>query len=140
MTTTASRATVVPMSRNEDMLRRALAVAESSTHPKWKLGCIVARGSRVVAAAANIQKNDPFILAGGPGTSVHAEANALKRLVYQADKAEGTTLYVARVSRKGETRLARPCLGCYYRIVGAGVKSICYTLNGQGYGSELITG
>lgn len=127
------------MSRNDQFLRLALDVARESTHPKWKLGAVLARGARVVASAPNIQKNDPFILEGGPGTSVHAEVNALRKMFRQADRAAGTTLYVARVSRGGEPRLARPCLGCYHQLLNAEVRSICYTLNSSGYGIETMT-
>ena len=117
-----------------------MAVAEDSPHPKWHMGAVITRGSRIIATGYNVRKNNPALTDGAPGTSVHAEEAALKRLVYQADRAEGCTLYVARISKTGEPRLARPCLGCWHRLIGAGIRNICYTLNGSGYGVEMLTG
>jgi deoxycytidylate deaminase len=126
------------VSKHDRFLRRAEAVAIDSSHPRWKLGVVVVRGSRIVASANNIQKNAPHILEGGPGTSVHAEINALRKLTYQADRAEGCTLYVVRVSRQGSRRLARPCLRCYKSIASAGIRSIVYSLDTEEFGWERI--
>lgn len=120
-------------------MRLATAVAEESPHSRWRLGCVVARGSSVIAKAFNVPKNDPRILEGGPGTTVHAEAHALRKLTYQADRAEGAVLYVVRVSKFGKRRLARPCLSCYKAIHLAGVKSIVYSMDVDGdFGIERL--
>lgn len=121
------------------MLRRAMTVAADSPHPKWFMGAIVVRGSRVVSTAYNVRKNSPALMDGAPGTSEHAEAAAIRKLTYQADRAEGATLYVARVSKTGAPRLARPCSACWHKILAAGVRNICYTLSDGGYAIEMMT-
>lgn len=125
------------MSRHESFLKQATAVALSSNHPRWRLGALVVRGASRISAGANVPRNDPDMMQGGPGTTTHAEVNALRRLTYQADRAEGCTLYVARVGRSGHPRLARPCARCYETLVTAGIRTIIYTTN-DGYGIERV--
>jgi deoxycytidylate deaminase len=127
------------MSRHERFLARAASVAEASPHPRWSLGCIVVRGSSVIACAPNVQRNSPNVLEGGPGTSWHAEVNALRKLTYQADRAEGAVLYVVRISRTGKRRLARPCQRCFKAITAAGIKTIVYSLDDEpSFGLEKV--
>lgn len=75
---------------------------------------------------------------GAPGTSLHAEQAVINKVFYQADRAEGTTLYVVRVSKTGQRRLARPCHRCYTAIVQAGIKTVVYSLDEPGFGIERI--
>lgn len=111
----------------------------ASPHPRWCLGAVLVRGGSVVAAAHNVRRNSPHLTEGAPGTSLHAEKAVIQKVFYQADRAEGTTLYVARVSKTGRFRLARPCHMCYSEIVQAGIKTIVYTLD-EGYGMERVYG
>ena len=49
------------------------------------------------------------------------------------NSARGTTIYVARVDQRGETRLARPCSKCMKSLYEAGVREVVYTTDaGQG--------
>lgn len=132
--------TVHSMSRHERFLSRAAAVAQTSTHPRWNLGAVIVRGSAIISTAVNVSRNSPHLLEGGPGTSFHAEECVLRRLTYQADRAEGCMLYVARVNRQGMRRLARPCQRCYQTITQAGIRSVVYTLDTPGYGQEKVYG
>ena len=125
------------MSRIERLLDRAMIVAHTSEHQKWKLGAVLMRGSSIIAASPNIVRNPPFITQG-PGASFHAEDRCLRRTFYQADRAEGATIIVARVSKNGEQRLARPCISCYTKLIEAGVSRIIYTLDNYGHGVEKI--
>jgi tRNA(Arg) A34 adenosine deaminase TadA len=126
------------MNRHQRLLNRAIAAATISPHPRWPLGAVLARGNSVIATASNVQKNSPHILDGGPGTSVHAEIHALRKLTHQADRAQGCTLYIARVNRQGAQRLARPCNHCYKAISEAGIKTIVYTLDDESFGVEKV--
>lgn len=54
---------------------------------------------------------------------VHAEIDALRKI----KNPRGATIYVARVNKRGQTRLSRPCDRCYQAIVDAGVGRIVYT-------------
>lgn len=126
------------MSRHERYLLRAEAEAKLSSHPRWHLGAVVVRGSSIISTARNVPRNSPHLLEGGPGTSLHAEINALRKLTYQADRAEGCTIYVVRISRKGERKLARPCSRCYAAIRAAEIKTIVYSLDTPGYAIERV--
>lgn len=86
-----------------------------------------------MAAAANTPRN-PAWLVEGVGSSLHAEAAALRRLKGSAD---GSVAYVARINRSGLTRLARPCPACFDGLVRAGIKAIVYTTD-DGYGTEKL--
>lgn len=126
------------MSRHLRHLQRAEWAAQDSTHPRWYLGAVITRGSSIISVAHNVPRNSPHLLQGGPGTSLHAEINALKKLTYQADRAEGCTMYIVRISRSGARRLARPCSRCYKAIVESGIKTIIYSLDEPGYGLEKV--
>lgn len=55
--------------------------------------------------------------------SVHAEIDALKK----AKDANGATVYIARVNRRGQARDSRPCSRCYSSLLKSGIKKIVYT-------------
>lgn len=126
------------MPRHDRYLNRAEVEALASPHPRWTLGCVIARGSSLVSVAYNVPRNSPHLLEGGPGTSLHAEIAAIKKLTYQADRAEGCALYVVRINKEGLRRLARPCHRCYKAIATAGIKTIVYSLDEPGYGLEKV--
>jgi deoxycytidylate deaminase len=128
------------MSRHERYLSRAAQEANASEHPKWYLGAVLVRGGSVVSVAHNVRRNSPHLLNGAPGTSLHAEKAVIQKVFYQADRAEGTTLYVVRVNKAGQRRLARPCHRCYRAIVEAGIKTVVYSLDDFGYGMERVYG
>lgn len=126
------------MSRIERLIDRAVKVAATSKHEKWKVGSILLRGSSVIAFSPNVVRNEPWITQG-VGSSFHSEERCLRKVFYSADRAEGTTIVVARISKKGIQRLARPCHSCYKMLVLAGVRNIVYTLDDHGYGLEMVT-
>lgn len=116
----------------------AAGVASTSIHPKWKVGAIIVRSGNIISAAPNSPRNAPWLMSGLPGASWHAEETALRKLFRQADRAEGAVLYVARINRESDLRLARPCETCYARIIDAGVKTIVYSTSSSGYGIEKV--
>jgi deoxycytidylate deaminase len=59
-----------------------------------------------------------------PNISVHAEVDALSR----CNDPRGATIYVARVNKRGEERMSRPCISCEKALLEAGVKKVIYTL------------
>lgn len=125
------------MSRVQRFLDRAVILAMASEHPKWQLGAILVRGSSVISASCNTVRNPPFVTQG-VGSSFHAEDRCLRKVFYSADRAENSTIFVARVNKQGIQRLARPCLACYTKLVEAGVEKMVYTLDDHGYGVERI--
>jgi len=120
--------------RHERFLRLASAQARKSRHPRWQMGAIVASAGRVLGAGANSPKNDPAI-EGIPLTScsIHAEVAALRGV-----DAEGSTIYVARVTRSGRRGMARPCHRCEAVIRKAGVRRVVWTMDDFNYGVTLF--
>jgi hypothetical protein len=54
-------------------------------------------------------------------------------------QAKGGTIFVARVSQTGASRMARPCANCYETLLLAGVKKVVYTTNDGGFKIEKIS-
>jgi pyrimidine deaminase RibD-like protein len=101
-------------------LERAGKIA-STVSGRWRVGCVIVRGGRVLAAAANSQRNDPAVLGQHIWhSSVHAEIAALRL----AGDVRGATAYVARVGQNGATRHAQPCVRCQHALDEAGVRVV----------------
>lgn len=121
-------------SRHERFLRLAEAHALKSRHPRWKMAAIVASSGRVLGVGTNQPKNDPA-MEGIPLTScsIHAEVAALRQV-----DAEGSTLYVARVTRGGRRGMARPCHRCEEFARAMGVRRVVWTMSDLEYGVTLL--
>jgi pyrimidine deaminase RibD-like protein len=76
---------------------------------KWRVGCVIVRGGRVLAAASNTVRNDPATCRDTLWESTeHAEMAALRL----AGNPKRATVYVARIGRDGAWRHAQPCRRC----------------------------
>ena len=107
------------------MLEFATRVAET-TDTNSKHGAVIVRGGRVLAVGTSKwrNRNVPPIIGYNPHVTVHAEIDALSRLV----DAKGATIYIARVNNQGDTRMSRPCETCERALNDAGVKRVVYTV------------
>lgn len=129
------------MSREERFLNRAAGVALTSKH-RWKLGAVITKGSKVASFSCNTFRNSPDI--DPDNSTYHAEENALRHLCYLTGKTyeqglfRGYTIYVARVNKLGETRLARPCGRCWKALVNHGIRDVWYTNELGGYSHETV--
>lgn len=123
-----------------DLRYLALAARQARTaqSPRYHLGAIIVRSGRVLSTGANRLKNTPSEIIPRSAWSTHAEEDCIRQL---PEKARGRrlTMYVARVNRQGEWRLARPCQRCWTSAVNAGVTRIVYSTN-TGIAVEHITG
>jgi tRNA(Arg) A34 adenosine deaminase TadA len=117
------------MPRHDRFIARAIEVAATSAH-RWRVGCVIADGSRVMGHACNKFRNPPHI--DHHNASLHAEAAALARC------SSGDTAYVARVDRCGRTRLARPCEKCSLDLLHWGIRVVVFTSDDGGYLVEKI--
>jgi pyrimidine deaminase RibD-like protein len=92
--------------RHDKFLQKAIRIAEASTCHK-RHGCVVVTHGRVVGIGTNISKGDP---AFSPWEScqIHAEIVALKRAGWPS-KAD---VYCARINRRNEPVLSKPCFKC----------------------------
>lgn len=89
---------------------------------RYKVGAVLAAGSRVIVAACNKQRNSPLI--DHRNSTFHAEEAALRRVRASAV----TTVYVARVNASGVPMLARPCPNCVTKLARAGISKAYYTV------------
>lgn len=85
----------------------AYKVAEKSTHPKFKLGCVIIRGGVVISTAHNLWRFGRC-----------CERRALKPHL----DLRGGILIVVRSNK----RISKPCLLCRKAIEEAGIKKIIY--------------
>lgn len=115
------------MISNRDRSRLALAArtAQRSINSKYSLGAVLVSSGRVIAASPNRYRNDPAFIEMEK-CSEHAE-EAVVRLAGKS--AVGSTVYVVRVNRRGEHRMARPCQRCAAMLYRAGVTKVVYSGN-----------
>jgi deoxycytidylate deaminase len=113
--------------RHQTFITRALSLAATSDHHKFKHGAIVTRNNRVLSTGINTKRCPAYI--DWAHASVHAEIQALKGLKL----GKHVTLYVARVNRYGVPRLSRPCGACWSTLVDSGVSEVVWSLPGGGY-------
>jgi pyrimidine deaminase RibD-like protein len=105
------------------MIDMALTIAANNTdYPKWPLGAVIVKGGAVMGIGWYKLRNRPTVVAG---CSEHAEQAALRRA--RKSDLNGATIFVARVGKGGEPRVARPCSECENALRAAGIKKVVYT-------------
>lgn len=127
--------TVIFMSRHKSRINQAIKVAGASQY-RWQHGAVVVRGGRVIGFAPNKFRNAPGV--DPANVTDHAEAAIIRELLKNYPDLRGGVIYIARISRTGETRMSRPCVNCMKLIVDAGIKEIVYTNDVGGYSVEQI--
>lgn len=101
-------------------LHRAAKVA-AVADGRWRVGCVLVRSGRLLAAASNIVRNDPANCGDEPWlSSEHAEMAALRL----TGNAAGATAYVARIGADGVWRHAQPCLRCQHWLDRYGIHAV----------------
>lgn len=108
--------------------------SKKSTHPKYKVGCVIVVSGRVMSLGWNQNKTHPRH--ANPQNSfrrtIHAEVNA----IMSASDISGGIVYVYRELKNGRPALARPCNYCYKLLEEKGVKRIYYTVRSSPYWRE----
>ncbi|MGW3134945.1 deaminase [Streptomyces sp. NPDC001139] len=89
---------------------------------RQRVGAVLTRGSRIIAASPNRRRNNPAV------TFIHATFHAEEAVLRRASRADGTTIYVARVDSTGAPKIAKPCLRCQRALIQAGVTRAHYTI------------
>lgn len=91
-----------------------------------KHGAVIVKGGRVISIGINKNRNHPTVVSAEhikTHCSIHAEIDALRKV----SNAKGATIYVARVNKKGQDRMSRPCDRCHDAISDAGIRKVIYT-------------
>lgn len=114
-------------------IQAAKAVALSSEgvgKSRYRVGAVlVHRRHGIIAARCNSYKTHPFLTRFTKYPHLHAEAAVI--LAAGFDAAVESTIYVARVDRRGNLAMAMPCEGlCQPLMRDVGVRRAIYTTAG----------
>jgi deoxycytidylate deaminase len=102
------------------LLHFAYSIAGLS-HCRYKFGCVLVKGSRIISTGVNIRKTHPiFDRYGEYCVSMHAEYHAIMRC---ACTLHGAVAYIARY---GMMKASKPCAICLELFQEHGIKAIVY--------------
>lgn len=107
-------------------LNRAINLAKIGACKK-KHGAVLVAGGRVMSVGINTNRNDPAIIGDAQlNYSVHAEAAAIRALGHPV---KNGIMYVARVDKRGNPKMSKPCIKCQELLRKYGVKKVVYTVD-----------
>lgn len=114
------------------MIKSALSSAKKSNHPRFKMGAVVVKGSRILATGYNqVSRGCRVITHKRWNNTLHAEASAILILLKKKRLHDlaGADLYVTRINKVGHTMLAYPCEFCLDLARSVGISKIYYSTN-----------
>ena len=114
----------------------AKKIAATSNHNKSRHGAVLVRGGSILNFAKNSNRFTSF---GQRFMSYdqdwhcthHAEIGCILGVPKSVTK--GSTIFVARVGKRGETRNSKPCHLCQAVLRHVGIKKAIYTTENDGY-------
>jgi len=104
---------------NDMFITASMTQCLKSTY-KWRLGAVVVYKNKIVGRGYNKVHSIGDRLDGK-----HAEIEAIYNT--RAKYRKGSTMYVCRLNKRGELRLAKPCDACMPVIRKVGVKYVWYS-------------
>lgn len=121
--------------------RRWLKVAQryaNQSVERNKHGAVLVKGGSLVSWGWNRNILDPYYYANEPKLSIHAEEDAINRLVRIARgpnvdsngafaRINKYTLYVVRVNYRGELVISAPCGRCSELLSGLGLHRVVHS-------------
>jgi deoxycytidylate deaminase len=120
----------------------ARRVAQQSTFDGPRHGAVLVRGTSVI----NVSENKSNFCSFGrrfrkcdiqPGHStVHAELGSI--LGIDRRKTDGADVYVARIGKKGDFKMSKPCPMCESALRHVGVRRVIYTIDNKTAGSYKL--
>ena len=111
--------------RDRNMLDRAIVIAAQSTC-KQKHGAVIYKGGRVLAVGINSTRNQhPTMEIEAVNYTYHAEIAAIRAAGRESVK--DSTLYIARINRRGNPVYSGPCEECMNRVFSTGIKRVVFT-------------
>jgi len=115
-------------------MRAAYSYAQLSYCKRRQVGCVIVKDDTIIAIGYNgTNPGDENVCEDENGISlpnvVHAEDNALRKLIRSPNTAIGSTVFVTTC----------PCLPCARRLVNAGVVEVYYdAVNKANEGEEYL--
>lgn len=112
--------------RTQRLLSLAKQASKKSDHHSYRMGCVIAKGNKVLGIGHNLLKTHPK----SPHTfkNIHAEFMAAINAGYEI---EGATVYVFRQLKDGTFSMAKPCEDCWKFLYECGVKEVVYSFQGS---------
>ena len=117
------------------MFRIARKQAEQSQFKRARVGAVIVKGGRVLSCGFNEIRHHKLLSEKPYPESTHAEEAAIVRLLQKRRQHDlvGADIYVCRINRAGESRLARPCSNCERLIRSVGIRNVYWTTNDRCY-------
>jgi deoxycytidylate deaminase len=112
--------------KQEYFLALAKHASCKSDHHSHKMGCVIAKGNKVLGVGHNVMKTHPK--SPHKYKSIHAEFMAAINAGYDI---EGATAYIFRQQKDGTWAMAKPCEYCWKFLVELGVKEVVYSFEGS---------
>lgn len=112
--------------KQKHFLALARQISKKSDHHTHKMGCVIAKGKKVLGSGFNVLKTHPR--SPHAYKSIHAEFMAAANSGYEI---EGATAYVFRQQKNGTWAMAKPCESCWKFLMECGVKEVVYSINGS---------
>lgn len=120
-------------------LKIAAKVAEQSEYGRYRHGAVLVKGGSVINVSSNSNNHTSFgqRFRVAPGRATHHAETALVLGVNRATTS-GATVYVARVNKKGQWRMSKPCSMCHEVMKFVGIKKVVYTIGPEEWGTYKI--
>ena len=113
-------------------IRVAFKTATKSGFERAKVGAVIANKKRILSCGYNeVRYYKKCPTPRKWNNSLHAEQSAILKLLNSGRHNElvGSTIYVTRVNKAGESVLAKPCQYCHELIKSVGIKKVVFTTN-----------
>lgn len=105
--------------------KTAIQASQNSSYHQ-PMGAAVYFKNKFIASGFNSLKTHPFMFYRD-GYTIHAEIHALIKAKSKRFDLKGTSIFVYRGLKSGDTGLARPCDICMDMIYLEGIKNVFYT-------------
>jgi|TARA_R110000850_G_scaffold96461_6_gene201641 tRNA(Arg) A34 adenosine deaminase TadA len=117
--------------RHQRHLNLAKRIAYNSDFEEYRHGAVLARGKKVINSSTNKNSykswGQRFRHRDCGYATHHAELGCI--LGVDRSLTQGATVYVARIGKKGDLRLSKPCPMCESAMRHVGVKEVIYTVD-----------
>jgi len=112
--------------RQHRFLELAKKESQLSNHHSHKIGCIIAKGNKILGVGHNMMKTHPH--SPHQFKNCHAEFLAV---LNSGGNVKGSTVYVYRQQKNGNPAISRPCKDCWKYLLNQGVKDVVYSFEGN---------
>lgn len=111
--------------RQQYFLNMAKDISSKSDHHSHKIGCVIAKGNRILGTGWNVLKT--HTKSPHRYKSIHAEFMAS----LNSGKISGATAYVFRQQKDGTWANSKPCTSCWKYLIDLGLKEVVYSYEGS---------